>query len=157
MVSVLGNDTLDNAVRGAAGQMLISLVENRPKLVAKKNMVTPVLTALVEMISKSSGESAGSLYCFARHDDKKDNEEDDDYDPDEVRQTSPTPISPIFIFTHRRLFSGISPPLIRRKKRTSTGSCKPSWTAWPSAYRRSTLCSRRWRWPRKACRRPTRR
>jgi hypothetical protein len=150
MVSVLGNENLDNAVRSAAGQMLISLVENRPKLVAKKNMVTPVLTALVEMISKSNKESAGSLYCFARHDDKKDNEDDDDYDPDEVRKRGlPTqPPCPLGVFTR----SAPSRCGVRRRKRTSTAWCRRWWTAWPSAYRRSISCNRRWRWRRRGWR-----
>ena len=52
--------------------MLISLIENRPKLVAKKNLVTPVLTALVELIAKSSADSAGTLFCFAKSEEKGD-------------------------------------------------------------------------------------
>ena len=72
MVTILGCEKYENSVRTSAGQMLISLIENRPKLVAKKNLVTPVLTALVELIAKSSADSAGTLFCFAKSEEKGD-------------------------------------------------------------------------------------
>jgi hypothetical protein len=88
MVTVLSNENCDQAVRVAAGQMLMALIENRPKLVAKKNLVTPVLTALVEMISRSSADAAGALYCFAKSDDKtaEADGEDEDFDPDDEEE-----------------------------------------------------------------------
>lgn len=54
------------------------MIENRPKLIAKKELVTPLLTAMVDMVAKSDSSAAGSLFsCSSACDDDED--EDDDF------------------------------------------------------------------------------
>lgn len=60
----------------------MNIVEFRPKLFAKKNMVAPVLTMLMDMIAKQDANSAGSLFSFTNPLDE--DAEDEDYDEDEA-------------------------------------------------------------------------
>jgi hypothetical protein len=85
-VTILQNDKYDNPVRQASAQMLMTLVENRPKLIAKKDLIGPVLTCLIEMVAKSSGDAAGALFCFNQDEPKTGDDEDEDYDPDEEEE-----------------------------------------------------------------------
>ncbi len=63
----------------------MNIVEFRPKLFAKKNMVGPVLTILMDMIAKQDASSAGSLFSFTNPDGILDNDEDDaDFDEEEA-------------------------------------------------------------------------
>lgn len=72
-------------MKQSAGQALMNIVEYRPKLFAKKNMVGPVLTILMDMIAKQDASSAGSLFSFTNPDGILDNEDEDaDYDEDEA-------------------------------------------------------------------------
>lgn len=75
----------DSAVTQSAGQTLINIIEFRPKLLAKKNLVTPVLSALMDMIAKEDSAAAGSLFSFSNRDGvlaDGDDENDEDYSPE---------------------------------------------------------------------------
>ena len=82
LVTILQTDAYEAPVKQSAGQTLMSLIENRPKLIAKKDLVTPLLTAMVDMVAKSDSSAAGSLFSFGEdrvHADGDDDEDDDDY------------------------------------------------------------------------------
>lgn len=90
IANILQNESYDPPVKKAAGQTLICIMESRPKLVAKKNMVAPTLTALASIIGQSSESSAGNLFNFAEGtshlDDDKD-DEDEEVDMQRLAQT----------------------------------------------------------------------
>jgi hypothetical protein len=76
-VTILQSEKGEAAVKQAAGQTLIIMIENRPKLIAKKELVTPLLTAMVEMVAKSDSSAAGSLFSSGAE--EHDDDEDDDF------------------------------------------------------------------------------
>ena len=83
LVTILQTESYDAAVKQSAGQTLIVMIDNRPKLIAKKDLVTPLLTAMVDMVAKSDSAAAGSLFSFGQNKaDDDDNDEDDDDDDD---------------------------------------------------------------------------
>lgn len=64
-MQTLQNDDIETSCRNAAFQTLLVAVECRPKLLAKQNLVNPILAALMEMIAKRDDTSAaGSLFAF---------------------------------------------------------------------------------------------
>ena len=83
LVTILQMDSYEAPVRQSAAQTLISMIENRPKLIAKKELVTPLLTAMVDMVAKSDASAAGSLFSYGedrvRDDDDDDEDDDDDF------------------------------------------------------------------------------
>lgn len=83
LISMMSNDELDDGIRQSAGQTLISFFEWRPKIMAKKNLVEPVLTALMMILAKDDKSAAGSLFSLAYEDKHVDDEDDEDYNPDE--------------------------------------------------------------------------
>ena len=80
-MTILQTESYDAAVKQSAAQTLMSMIENRPKLIAKKELVTPLLTAMVDMVAKSDSSAAGSLFSFGE--DKVRNDDDDDEDDDD--------------------------------------------------------------------------
>ena len=60
-VNVLDARDVDPSIHTGAFQTLITAFECRPKLIAKKNMVAPIITAMVNIIARSD-ESINSLY-----------------------------------------------------------------------------------------------
>ena len=85
LVTILQTEKYDAPVKQSAGQTLIIMIENRPILVAKKDLVTPLLTAMVDMVAKSDSSAAGSLFSFGENrgaggeDDDDEDEDDDDF------------------------------------------------------------------------------
>jgi hypothetical protein len=80
VMQILSTDDLDMSIKQSAGQTLIGIVENRPKAVAKLQLVTPVLTVLAGMIAKSEAKSAGALFSFSEQNGRLDQQDDDDDD-----------------------------------------------------------------------------
>ena len=96
-VSILQAQGLDSSVQSSAGQTLMSLIECRPKLIAKKNLVEPILKSLVEIMARTE-DTAGTLFNTSRQmasDNADDDEEDEDYEPEE----SPAAIAQICLDT----------------------------------------------------------
>ena len=60
VVNILEHDDIAADIKSSAGACLMSIVENRPKLVAKKGMVAPMIQSMVKIISKSDAPAAGS-------------------------------------------------------------------------------------------------
>jgi hypothetical protein len=59
----------------------MTVVEFRPKLFAKHNLVSPVLSTLMDMIAKQEASAAGSLFSFTTPEGALNDEDDeDDYD-----------------------------------------------------------------------------
>jgi hypothetical protein len=84
LINIMSNEELDDGIRQSAGQTLICFFQSRPKLLAKKNLVEPVLTALMMILAKDDSSAAGSLFSFAYEDKHVDDEDDEDYNPDKV-------------------------------------------------------------------------
>jgi hypothetical protein len=63
-LGILAAKQYESGVKQSAGQTLINIIEFRPKLLAKKNLVGPVLATLMEMIAKADSTAAGSLFSF---------------------------------------------------------------------------------------------
>lgn len=63
-LSILASKDYESGVQQSAGQTLINIIEFRPKLMAKKNLVGPTLATLMEMIAKADSSAAGSLFSF---------------------------------------------------------------------------------------------
>ena len=66
MVSILKENDCGYPLKQAAGQAILSIIEHRPKLIAKLNMVQPILQSLIEIIASSESGAAGALYSFDR-------------------------------------------------------------------------------------------
>ena len=81
-VNVLDARDVDPSIHTGAFQTLITAFECRPKLIAKKNMVAPIITAMVNIIARSD-ESINSLYQnrIDNNADDDDNDDDDDESP----------------------------------------------------------------------------
>lgn len=79
LVFQMNKEDLSSSIKQAAGQALISIIENRPKLLAKKNLVVPTLTMLMQLLSKESTGS-GALFSFSQHESSRANCEDGDDD-----------------------------------------------------------------------------
>lgn len=83
-LSILQTKEYESGVKQSAGQTLINIIEFRPKLLAKKNLVGPVLATLMEMIAKQDSSAAGSLFSFNARDGILGDESDDDEDEPEM-------------------------------------------------------------------------
>ena len=82
-VQVMKTVDYEVATRNAAGQAILNLVECRPKLLAKKQMVEPVLGALVEMLASTDSSGTGTLFSMAEMQPQdEDDDDDDDYTPE---------------------------------------------------------------------------
>ena len=71
----------------------MNMIEFRPKLFAKKNLVGPTLTVFMEMIAKEDASAAGSLFSFTNpeilgDDDDDDDDEESDLDIQRLAQTA---------------------------------------------------------------------
>jgi len=84
LVTILENETVDTSVQQAAGSALTSIVEYRPKLISKKQLVAPIINSMVRIIAKSDAAAAGSLYTMGGKYDNTDEEDDEDYNEDVV-------------------------------------------------------------------------
>jgi HEAT repeat protein len=79
VVEIMKSTTCEDQVKQAAGQTLMNILEYRPKLIAKKNLVNPILTSLVELIAKSD-PTASNLYVTAsQHQHLNDDDDDESY------------------------------------------------------------------------------
>ena len=93
-LGILQSKEYESGVKQSAGQTLINVIEFRPKLMAKKNLVGPVLATLMEMIAKQDSSAAGSLFSFnAREgvlggDDDEEDEDEPEMDVQRLAQTT---------------------------------------------------------------------
>lgn len=84
-MSILSSSTATHGVKEAAGQTVMCLLEYRPKLLAKSDMVKPMMISLVQIIALSNASGAGSLFVM---DNSKalENEEEEDLSDDQLNQ-----------------------------------------------------------------------
>ena len=81
-VSIIGNFSLEASTRGVAGQTILSIIELRPKLLAKQNLVQPIIEVFVQAIANSDSSGAGTLYTMEnRYLNEEDEDDDEDYIP----------------------------------------------------------------------------
>jgi hypothetical protein len=85
-------------VSRAAGQTLMNIIEFRPKLLAKQQLVPPILNSLGQIIANSKGSAAGALFSFNDHENSgttallnnnlqtEDGDDDEDYEDPVVQQ-----------------------------------------------------------------------
>jgi hypothetical protein len=83
-MAILNNTAVSQGVKEAAGQTVICLLEYRPKLLAKCDMVNPMLLSLVQLIARSNASGAGSLFVMDRG--SKENTDEEDLDDDQLNQ-----------------------------------------------------------------------
>jgi hypothetical protein len=92
-LNILQSKEVESGVQQSAGQTLINIIEFRPKLLAKKNLVGPVLATLMGMIARQDSSAAGSLFSFNAHDGILDDEDEEQDDPDlDVQRLAQTTI-----------------------------------------------------------------
>jgi hypothetical protein len=92
IVAVMEHKDYENQVKQAATFALISIIENRPKLLGKKNMVPPILNAMVTLIAASDGSEVKSLFQLSSQSEKvlnEDDESDEDFDEEEGDNRNP--------------------------------------------------------------------
>jgi hypothetical protein len=108
VVSIMQSSTYEDQVKGAAGQTLMNILEYRPKLVAKKNLVQPILSSLVDMIA-ATDSSSGSLYIYSsqnQHLNEDDDDDDESYTSQvEVQQLAQTCLDTMAINIPSKHFS----------------------------------------------------
>lgn len=107
VVEIMQSSTYEDQVKQAAGQTLMNILEYRPKLVAKKNLVGPVLSSLVDMIAKSE-VGPGALYAVATQNNhlNEDDDDDEDYNSEvEVQQLAQTCLDTMAISIPSKYFS----------------------------------------------------
>lgn len=81
-VSIMGNFSLESSTRNAAGQTIMSIIEMRPKLLAKQNLVQPILEVFVQAIANSDSSGCGTLFTMGdRLAEEADDDDDEDYQP----------------------------------------------------------------------------
>ena len=87
VMGIAQNKSYEMAVKLSAGETLMQILQCRPKLIAKKNLVEPLLKQLVEMIAVSDNEK--SIFNFnsnsnaSRTADDEDDDDDEDFDPEQ--------------------------------------------------------------------------
>lgn len=84
-VTAIRAEQAEASVKQAAGQTLMDVIENRPKLFAKKGLVNITLLTLMEMIAADRSPS-GSLFAMPSsvHNNEDGDEDDDDEDEDDA-------------------------------------------------------------------------
>jgi hypothetical protein len=80
-VQIIGNFSLESSTRNAAGQTILSIIELRPKLLAKQNLVQPILEVFVQAIANSDSSGCGTLYSIGDRKFEEDDDDDEDYTP----------------------------------------------------------------------------
>lgn len=88
IVHIIENDKIDFSVRSSAVQTLQALVEHRPKLISKANMVPPILQAMTNLIAAIDPTKAGKLFTMGANEKEgilEDEDEDEDYEDEEAQ------------------------------------------------------------------------
>lgn len=81
-LTIIHSKDFETAVKQSAGQTLMNIIEFRPKLFAKNNLVGPTLSVLMDMIAKEEASAAGSLFSFTAPDGVLNDEDEDDPEGD---------------------------------------------------------------------------
>ena len=81
------NENVEIHVKVAASQALCEVMQYRPKLVAKKQLVAPTLQALANIIAQGDS-AAGSLFSLNEDGKLKDEDDDDDEEDENLQQVA---------------------------------------------------------------------
>lgn len=106
LLGIIQSSDYEDSVKQAAGQAFMSVIEQRPKLLAKKNLVVPCLASLMGMIAKEDGSAAGALFSVTpQHGILDEDDEDGDYAPDvDVQRLAQTIIDTMAIYIPSKYF-----------------------------------------------------
>jgi hypothetical protein len=105
-LNIMQGDNYETSVRNAAAETLLQMIEHRPKLIAKQNLVPPILGSLMDMISKSDVSAAGNLFSFADTAPVVAGEDDDeDDDKFNVQRMAQSMIDQMAIFIPSKFFA----------------------------------------------------
>ncbi len=99
IVQLLQATNIPNNIQVAAATALNGIVSSKPKLLAKKNLIRPILSALMSLLASSTVSGAGSLFSFNETPvvgDDDDDEEDEDEGQD-IQRTIQTIIDTMAI------------------------------------------------------------
>jgi hypothetical protein len=106
VISILLHPEQEKSVKKSAAQTLMDIIEFRPKLFAKKNLIPPTLSMLMDRLAKEETSVAGALFNFPHPDDiqgQSVNDEDDE--KDEVSKLSQTIIDTMAIHIPSKYFA----------------------------------------------------
>lgn len=106
-MTIIHSKEYETSVKQSAGQTIMDVIEYRPKLFAKKNLIAPTLTTLMDMIAKEDSNAAGSLFNFPSSEVLEDDDDDEDeYSPDiDVQRLAQTIIDCMAIHIPSKYFS----------------------------------------------------
>lgn len=80
LLAIVQSTTLENKTKSASVATILEIIDSRPKLLAKLNLVSPILNATAQIIATSEGSACGSLYTMPSAAQINDTEKDDDDD-----------------------------------------------------------------------------
>jgi len=83
LLAITQAPNLEAKTKNSASLAVMNIVESRPKLLASKNLIAPILTSVAQIIASSEGSACGSLYTMPSAvpvEDEKDDEEDESYE-----------------------------------------------------------------------------
>ena len=91
LINIIRADGLDIPVKKSAAETFNSVIECRPKLIGKKQLVFPCLESFVTIIAKSTSSAAGSLFHVGNDrpvvsNADEDDEKDEDFDENDEYQ-----------------------------------------------------------------------
>lgn len=88
LINIIQSSAAENAVKQAAGNAFMVLIEQRPKLIAKKQLIPPCIQAMVSIIARSTKSSAGALFSYTTEETGDDDDDDDgELDLQRIAQT----------------------------------------------------------------------
>ena len=92
LLAIVQSPTLEAKTKSAASTAVMHIVESRPKLLASKSLVTPILTSMAQIIAASEGAACGSLYTMpsAAALVENDDERDEDYQSEDSEEQDAT-------------------------------------------------------------------
>eukprot|EP01039_Chlorochromonas_danica_P008516 gene8516-9389_t len=80
VVSLVRHKEIESSIKQSAGQTLMDIMQYRPKLFAKKGLVSSTLLVLMEIIAQDHSSGAGSLFALPMPHNNTDGDDEDDED-----------------------------------------------------------------------------
>jgi len=107
ILRIIQNKENDGALRNIAAQAFMTIIDCRPKLLAKKNLVAPTLSVLMDMIAKDDASAAGTLFSFpSGNNGILEDEKDDDEEEGNTQRLTQQIIDTMAISISSKYFSG---------------------------------------------------
>ena len=103
-VKIVSTKEYEDQVKNSAGYTLQVTVQNRPKLIAKRGLVRPVLEAMVMIIANTDGSSAGDLFSAHRGASADDGDDESYGEEDDAHNTAQTTIDQMALSIPQKYF-----------------------------------------------------